>query len=66
MAQQLDHALQLKYACKMFEIKGFKPDVVGDRLYLNCWNEDLTEAYHVNISDEEIEFQANEYLTHHA
>lgn len=66
MAQQLDHELQIRYAYKMFEIKGFKPDRVGDKLYLLCWNDDLTEAYHVNISDEEIEFQAHEYLTHHA
>jgi hypothetical protein len=62
MPQQIDHALQLRYAFKMFEIKGFKPDIVGDQLYLLCWNEELTEAYHVGISDQEIEFQAHEYL----
>lgn len=62
----LDYTLQLRFAYKMFEIKGFSPDLVGDKLYLECWNDDMTEAYHVNISDEEIEFQANEYLNNHA
>lgn len=56
----------LDNACKMFEIKGFKPDVVGYELFLYCWNDELTEAYHVNISPNEIISQANEYLKHHA
>jgi len=46
----------------MFQLKGFSPSVIGNNLYLECWNDELTEAYHVGISDEEIEFQANEYL----
>jgi hypothetical protein len=56
----------LDNACKMFEIKGFKPDVLGYELFLYCWNDDLTEAYHVNISPAEITSQANEYLKYHA
>lgn len=69
MSKMKDHLMQeqsLQYAVEMFKIKGFSPDVIGKKLYLQCWNDDLTEAYHVGISQEEIEFQANEYLTHHA
>jgi hypothetical protein len=60
--KNLDRDAQIKFACKMFQLKGFSPSVIGNNLYLECWNDELTEAYHVGISDEEIEFQANEYL----
>jgi len=69
MSKMKDHLMQeqsLKYAVEMFKIQGFSPSLIGKKLYLQCWNDDLTEAYHVDISQEVIEFQANEYLTHHA
>jgi len=58
----LNRDLQLQFASNMLKIKGFSPDIIADKLYLECWNDDLTESCHFNIGDEEIEFYAEQYL----
>jgi hypothetical protein len=61
MSKMKERQMLLELASKELELKGFKPEVVGLDLHLQVWNEDLTEAYHIAISDGELEYQAEAY-----
>ena len=52
---------ELEMCMESLREDGFKPEMMGYKIFLSVWNEDATEAYHIPIHKEEVKHRAYNY-----
>jgi len=52
---------ELEMCMESLREDGFKPEMMGYKIFLSVWNEDATEAYHIPINKEEVKHRAYNY-----
>tara|TARA_R100000951_G_scaffold62296_1_gene52311 strand:- start:1696 stop:1929 length:234 start_codon:yes stop_codon:yes gene_type:complete len=56
-----ERQITIKQATQELTLQGFKPSVSGFNISLRVWNEELTDAYEIEMSQPHIEWLANQY-----
>jgi len=61
MSKMKERQITIKQAAQELTLQGFKPSVSGFNISLRVWNEELTDAYEIEMSQPHIEWLASQY-----
>lgn len=61
MSKMKEREITTMQAAQELTLQGFKPMVSGFDISLRVWNEELTDAYEIEMSQPHIEWLASQY-----